>query len=82
MIIFDANILTWSYGTTTNAPTARHFYTATLLSDGVIVYLGGSNDFDAVEIININEINLYDTKSDSWNVTVYNEIFLFKYIKL
>ncbi|CAI2175321.1 9568_t:CDS:2 [Funneliformis geosporum] len=36
MIIFDTNILTWSYGTTFNAPKSLFAYTATLLSNGVI----------------------------------------------
>ncbi len=74
MIIFDTNILTWSYET--NAPTARDLYTATLLLNGVIVYVGGRIYVPQ----NVDEINLYDTKSDSWYIIKY--FFLFKYIKL
>ena len=70
MIIFDTNISTWSYGTTINTPTARRVYTATLLSNGAIAYIGGL-DYEN-KTIDINEINLYDTKSDSWKVMVYN----------
>jgi len=80
MIIFDTNILTWSYGTIIAPPTARDSYTATLLSNGVIVYIGGLDV--AEKVININEINLYDTKSDAWIAMVHDKRFLFKYIKL
>jgi len=75
MIIFNTNILTWSYGNTFNIPTARDGYTATLLSNGVIVYIGGSDNVE--KVINLNEINLYDTKSDSLKSMVHNKIFLF-----
>ncbi|CAI2191065.1 17442_t:CDS:2, partial [Funneliformis geosporum] len=39
--------LTWSYGPIVNAPTPRADYTATLLSDGVIVYIGGRESINA-----------------------------------
>jgi len=71
MIILNTNDLTWSYGSIINAPLQRCCYTATMLSDGTIIYIGG------VEIINnivrdvdINQINLYDTKLSSWSVVV------------
>ncbi|CAI2191165.1 9876_t:CDS:2, partial [Funneliformis geosporum] len=41
MAILNTVNLTWSYGPIVNAPTPRVDYTATLLSDGVIVYIGG-----------------------------------------
>ncbi|CAI2174791.1 5944_t:CDS:2 [Funneliformis geosporum] len=72
MIIFDTNILTWSYGTTFNAPKSLFAYTATLLSNGVIVYIGGI-DLN-LRTANINEINLYDTKLDSWKVMIAKNI--------
>ncbi len=58
MIIFDTKILTWTYGTTISAPTTRRAYSATLLSNGVVVYIGGIDNDD--RSIDINEINLYD----------------------
>ena len=41
MIIFDTVTSTWSKGSTINAPLPRVDYTATLLSNGIIVFIGG-----------------------------------------
>ncbi|CAG8583478.1 4297_t:CDS:2 [Ambispora gerdemannii] len=60
MYIFDTNSSTWSYNKPSNAPDARDGYTATLLPNGKIVYIGGiytNHGGDA----NINEILIYDT---------------------
>ncbi|CAI2186448.1 4713_t:CDS:2 [Funneliformis geosporum] len=46
MVIFNADYLTWSYGPIVNAPLKRHAYTATLLSSGMIVYIGGREQTD------------------------------------
>ncbi|CAI2170380.1 8658_t:CDS:2 [Funneliformis geosporum] len=54
------------------APIARNEYTATLLSNGVIVYIGGFNSNG--KTMHINEIDLYDTKLDSWKVMVAKNI--------
>ncbi|CAG8498441.1 30662_t:CDS:2 [Gigaspora margarita] len=40
--IFDSSSLSWTNGS--NAPIIRSAYTATLLSNGLIVYIGGTND--------------------------------------
>ncbi|CAI2166945.1 11081_t:CDS:2 [Funneliformis geosporum] len=69
MIILDTTDSIWSYGTKTNSPLPRYYYTATILSDGVIVYIGG---YEVVgcelcfQIVDIYQIILYDTKTDSW----------------
>ncbi|CAI2179884.1 1216_t:CDS:2 [Funneliformis geosporum] len=46
MVIFNADYLTWSNGPIVNAPLKRHAYTATLLSSGIIVYIGGREQTD------------------------------------
>jgi N-acetylneuraminic acid mutarotase len=64
-IIFNTVELSWSIS---KSPiTARASYTATLLSNGVIVYIGGYN-FE-VEI-DISQIALYDTKTLTWSSKV------------
>jgi N-acetylneuraminic acid mutarotase len=47
MNIFDAVSLTWSKGSDTiNAPLPRLDYTATLLSNGIIVFIGGREEIN------------------------------------
>ena len=41
MIIFNAVDLSWTISYQFNAPTPRSSYSATLLSNGAIVYIGG-----------------------------------------
>ncbi|GES94598.1 hypothetical protein GLOIN_2v1836615 [Rhizophagus clarus] len=65
--ILDTNSLTWSKGSTINAPLPRSDYTATLLPNGIIVFIGGleGNDFHDVDI---NQLALYDTTIDKWSI--------------
>ncbi|GES94599.1 hypothetical protein GLOIN_2v1532917 [Rhizophagus clarus] len=65
MNIFDINSLTWSKGSTINAPLPRIDYTATLLSNGIIVFIGG-RETNAFNDVDINQLALYDTKVDKW----------------
>ncbi|CAB4426728.1 unnamed protein product [Rhizophagus irregularis] len=66
MIVFDTISLTWSKGSTINVPLPRVDYTATLLSNGIIVFIGGKdNNFRDVDI---NQLALYDTKVDEWSI--------------
>ncbi|CAG8659014.1 2663_t:CDS:2, partial [Funneliformis mosseae] len=67
--ILDINRLTWSLGSKVNIPNPRDVATATILSDGKIVFLGGNGDGN---IINMSEINLYDTNNDKWSQMVTN----------
>ncbi|GBC34951.1 hypothetical protein GLOIN_2v1524939 [Rhizophagus irregularis DAOM 181602=DAOM 197198] len=77
MNIFDINTLAWSIGSIINAPLPRVDYTATLLSNGIIVFIGG-RETHAVRVVDINQLALYDTKADEWpsmtarNVTMEN----------
>jgi N-acetylneuraminic acid mutarotase len=69
MNIFNTVELSWSIS---KSPiTARASYTATLLLNGVIVYIGGySNNID----IDISQIALYDTKTSTWSNKVCTKI--------
>ncbi|PKK64034.1 galactose oxidase [Rhizophagus irregularis] len=74
MIVFDTISLTWSIGSTINAPLPRTYYTATLLSNGIIVFIGGKdNNFRDVDI---NQLALYDTKVDKWSITTAQGVTL------
>jgi hypothetical protein len=57
----------WTYGSTVNAPSQRATYTATMLTNGVIVYIGGQQ---FGKLIDINQISLYDTKLGTWSAMV------------
>ncbi|CAB4426716.1 unnamed protein product [Rhizophagus irregularis] len=66
MNIFDTISLTWTKGSSIYAPLPRMDYTATLLSNGIIVFIGGreTNNYLDVEI---NQLVLYDTTIDKWS---------------
>ncbi|CAB5214767.1 unnamed protein product [Rhizophagus irregularis] len=66
MNIFDTISLTWSKGSTIYAPLPRADYTATLLSNGIIVFIGGRETNYFVDV-DINQIVLYDTTINKWS---------------
>jgi len=72
MIIFNTNTLSVSLGSVQHGPNPCCAYTATLLPNGIIVYIGGykATTGDESPIVDINEIYLYDTKYDSWSLMV------------
>ena len=66
MIIFNTVELSWSISTSPMISRAGH--TATLLSNGVIVYIGGyTNDEPTSRTLDISQITLYDTKCLTWS---------------
>ncbi|CAG8688003.1 7645_t:CDS:2, partial [Dentiscutata heterogama] len=65
--ILDSMSLTWYNGPP--APVSRSDYTATLLSNGVIVYIGGTND-DGAQEIKMNNITIYNTNNGSWSTMI------------
>ncbi|CAG8534884.1 uncharacterized protein OCT59_001639 [Rhizophagus irregularis] len=69
MLILDTFNSTWSYSTAPNMPIRRAGYSATMLKNGVIVYIGGSITEQELTI-NINNIVLYDTKLDTWSTMI------------
>jgi N-acetylneuraminic acid mutarotase len=69
MLILDTVNSKWSYGSKLNMPIQRAGYSATMLKNGVIVYIGGSlTELQITE--DINHIFLYDTKNDTWSSMV------------
>ncbi|CAI2174134.1 16955_t:CDS:2 [Funneliformis geosporum] len=59
MVILNPVKLSWII----NAIKSRHLYSATLLTNGIIIYIGGFE----VEIADIKQIILYDTNSLTWS---------------
>ncbi len=72
MAVLDTVELSWSISIPANSPNSRVGYTATLLSNGIIVYIGGWEFVKGVgrQDVNIKRISLYDTKSLTWSMKV------------
>ncbi|CAI2186457.1 1206_t:CDS:1 [Funneliformis geosporum] len=70
LTIIDINSLSLSIGSTMGAPLARMLYTATMLPNGIIVYIGGqgTDDADGDPYVDMSQINLYDTKKGAWSL--------------
>ncbi|CAB4489299.1 hypothetical protein RhiirA1_529824 [Rhizophagus irregularis] len=66
MNIFDTISLTWSKGSSIYAPLPRMDFTTTLLSNGIIVFIGGRETNNLVDV-DINQLVLYDTTNDKWS---------------
>ncbi|KAF0452013.1 galactose oxidase [Gigaspora margarita] len=62
--IFDTLNLTWIKGSRVNAPTSRTDFIATLLKNGLILYLGGGDD------INMAKIPIYNTNNNTWSAMI------------
>ncbi|RIA80311.1 hypothetical protein C1645_810500, partial [Glomus cerebriforme] len=81
MLILDTINLSWGKGSLINAPTPRDQYSATLLPNNNIIYMGGYDtnkvNFDH-KTMNINEGNaltlsevyIYDTINDNWTTKI------------
>ncbi|KAF0548081.1 galactose oxidase [Gigaspora margarita] len=70
MSIFDTNSMAWStLAITTNAPPPNFFYTATLISTGIIVYIGGHIYRSGItyEPASMYEIQTFNTKNYNWS---------------
>lgn len=79
MYIFDTVGLSWSVLSLADAPSQRAGYTATLLTNGIILYIGGySYQFvgDVFIDVDISQIFLFDTKSSTWSNKVRKIKFL------
>uniref|UniRef100_U9THF6 Galactose oxidase n=1 Tax=Rhizophagus irregularis (strain DAOM 181602 / DAOM 197198 / MUCL 43194) TaxID=747089 RepID=U9THF6_RHIID len=64
--ILDTINLSWSVGSLVNSPVGRIYYTATLLNDGTIYYIGGKVDRN--NFSPMTEIYQYDTIGDKWSL--------------
>ncbi|CAG8593468.1 3172_t:CDS:2 [Gigaspora margarita] len=63
--ILDTLSLTWTQGSNVSAPKRRVDFTATILNNGIILYIGGF----AVNTIYMSEIRTYNTNNNSWDCT-------------
>ncbi|RIA96169.1 hypothetical protein C1645_733472 [Glomus cerebriforme] len=72
ILILDTTNSIWSYGSTLNIPNKREGYSATILKNGIIVYIGGQEETEEniSQTVDINRIDLYDTKLDIWTVMI------------
>ncbi|RGB35682.1 hypothetical protein C1646_759019 [Rhizophagus diaphanus] len=73
----DTTNLNWSEGSLVNAPTPRFHYGATLLPNNKIIYMGGTNDINFGNTLNLtkvaltlNEVYIYDTVNDNWDTKI------------
>ncbi|RHZ88690.1 hypothetical protein Glove_21g313 [Diversispora epigaea] len=70
MVIFNTITFKYSNGSTINGPLGMTGYTATLLPNGIIIYIGGKAWSDTADTtIPIINITMYDINEDSWNST-------------
>ncbi|RHZ85304.1 hypothetical protein Glove_67g68 [Diversispora epigaea] len=65
---FDYLGLTWDIMSNASSPTKRYDYTSTFIR-GFIYYIGGieQSGQNSTNIVNINEIYIYNTNFDSWS---------------
>ncbi|PKC00586.1 hypothetical protein RhiirA5_427961 [Rhizophagus irregularis] len=80
LLISDTNYTVWMswYGPdhVPNVPTPRRDYSATLIPNNKIIYLGGIGDIVSFEIItkgttyNLSEVYIYDTINNSWDTKI------------
>ncbi|GET03111.1 hypothetical protein GLOIN_2v67585 [Rhizophagus clarus] len=70
MDIFDSIAYSWTLGSLIDPPFSKIDYTASLLPNGNIVYIGGTqSDVNTIQLdpINMNKIDIYDTVGNSWS---------------
>ncbi|CAG8609512.1 9621_t:CDS:2, partial [Racocetra persica] len=63
IFILDTLLSTWAPGSIVGAPTGRVDFSATLLNNGLILYIGGIGGGDS---INMAEISIFNTNNNSW----------------
>ncbi|CAG8688607.1 16285_t:CDS:2 [Funneliformis mosseae] len=69
MNVLDSLTLNWELGTLDGAPTPRDGHTATILNNGLIVFIGGremAGSDNNLSLVNMRSIDVYDTKSAEW----------------
>ncbi|CAB4415855.1 unnamed protein product [Rhizophagus irregularis] len=72
MNVLNLQTLIWEPRVDINLPHARYGYTATLIPEGLILYIGGI--FQNGTYANMNEIPIYDTLKDNWSYAIMNEV--------
>ncbi|RHZ49417.1 hypothetical protein Glove_521g32 [Diversispora epigaea] len=68
---FDYLEFTWDIMSNASSPTKRYDYTSTFIR-GFIYYIGGieQSGQNSTNIVNINEIYIYNTNTDSWSSNI------------
>ncbi|RIB08297.1 hypothetical protein C2G38_361243 [Gigaspora rosea] len=73
LLTTDYNDILWSTPSVTYAPSTPFIqYTATLLSNGLIVYIGGIQETQATSATLMTTLKLFDTYYNSWSDQVRN----------
>ncbi|RIB13385.1 hypothetical protein C2G38_2098412, partial [Gigaspora rosea] len=71
MSILDITTMTWSTLIQSQSPLTHILYTATLLPNGLIVYIGGESGSSLnLNFTDIAQIQIFDTKSYTWSTKV------------
>ncbi|CAG8583673.1 4340_t:CDS:2, partial [Ambispora gerdemannii] len=75
MYIYDTTTSSWARVTPPNAPEPRFSYSATLLPDGRIIFIGGNvtSSNNSVSAADINQVLIYDTnvtQASPWKIIV------------
>ncbi|PKC65483.1 hypothetical protein RhiirA1_514480 [Rhizophagus irregularis] len=80
MLILDTLNLNCEKGSLVNAPIPRSEFSATLLPNNKIIYIGGANsdgffngttlNLESGTALTLSEVYIYDTASDSWNTKI------------
>ncbi|CAG8624249.1 11679_t:CDS:10, partial [Ambispora gerdemannii] len=74
MYIYDTTTSSWARVTPPNAPEPRFSYSATLLPDGRIIFIGGNvtSSNNSVSAADINQVLIYDTnvtQASPWKIS-------------
>ncbi|KAF0538918.1 galactose oxidase [Gigaspora margarita] len=69
MNILDITTMTWSTLIQSQSPMTHTLYTATLLPNGLIVYIGGESGSSLnISLTDMAQIQIFDTKSYTWSI--------------
>ncbi|CAI2163846.1 4819_t:CDS:2 [Funneliformis geosporum] len=79
MVILNTVESSWLNNPPVNSPSIRTGYTATLLTSGIIAYIGGMEmvEVNTTRLVDIRQIYLYDTNSLTWSEKVGINIICF-----
>ncbi|KAF0476404.1 galactose oxidase [Gigaspora margarita] len=77
MNILDINTMTWSTQTSSSSLLSYVDYSATLLPNGIIVYIGGrGGSSSSVTSVTMSQILIFDTQSYSWSTKVISGAYV------
>ncbi|KAF0389751.1 galactose oxidase [Gigaspora margarita] len=79
LYIFDTVLLSWNQINAANVPSPRSHAAPVLLPNGKILYIGGVSQTQPgadADLINMNEIPVFDTNSSTWSYKYANQSIL------